>query len=495
MKPITVPSVIKVQSQIKKEFESNREALSDFISTSTIKAMSDFIGCRIAGPGGLYLCSPSGNLNRKSFVLRVLNEILIGRRSGYSEVINFVIKIRNKVRCIVKIDIQGLREAYKYIERNVHDVSKISTNIVESTIIDLMIYLHDLLYLEYNYLRTTIVSDDEISVPDGTSYIEVDEFGELFPNNGNPQFYEVVQGKGGDCYLLSALSSLAINSPESIKECFLNKESFKEDKDVRFRFYRVMLGQSDTDDEGVVKMTVTPVSPVIINVPKTSLRYSYNGKDVYAQGEALWVKFIEKAFAIYKSIHGSVIVQPPSNKFSNDILSKWRRPTADKFRSDNIGGGFSSIVISAITKKRTTLRFKPRIPRDKNDKSVKKFSGAYSPSAKATYDYIVRKLEKNLAVTAMTGVMSEVRRKKYAARGRFSPHVYAVLAAGEKDYDGKCYKTITLRNPHATVSTDYLRGANGKFKVNVLDATGGMIVLELNDFMKHFTMIESEKMK
>lgn len=86
-------------------------------------------------------------------------------------------------------------------------------------------------------------------------------------------------------------------------------------------------------------------------------------------------------------------------------------------------------------------------------------------------------------------------KKKYESRGIIPKHSYSVIKASPKIYNQKTYLTITLRNPHATVSTDYIRDEHGKYKVNVIDDSNGLIVLELNDFMKHFTVIDTEKKK
>lgn len=76
-------------------------------------------------------------------------------------------------------------------------------------------------------------------------------------------------------------------------------------------------------------------------------------------------------------------------------------------------------------------------------------------------------------------------------------HVYTVVGVKEKTIQDKTYKYITVRNPYAGRSRDYVQKKDGKFRSRAIIHKNaeqkGYSDIELNDFLNYFSYITIEK--
>ncbi len=135
----------------------------------------------------------------------------------------------------------------------------------------------------------------------------------LFPHE--PSISDIAQGNLGDCYLLSALTSIIHNHPEKIKECMRDNG----DGTVIVRFYNFDRAGNRSENYIKVKKEV----PVYDTVDGRTV-------DAYAQG-SLWVQMIERAYAV----SGMHLYKPPQDREYQDIA-----------------GGFSAAFVEKITGQR-----------------------------------------------------------------------------------------------------------------------------------------------
>lgn len=138
-------------------------------------------------------------------------------------------------------------------------------------------------------------------------------FGKDEPNEN-----DVLQGGIGDCYLMAALSSLAKQQPNVIKENMVDQGDT-----VSVRFYKV--DQSDRNNH--------TFKPKYVTVDKSVA--AIEGKELYNKGK-LWVSIMEKAYA--------------AAGFSGGGDKKATDPT----QMENISGGFSVFAFEALTGKKAT---------------------------------------------------------------------------------------------------------------------------------------------
>ena len=109
--------------------------------------------------------------------------------------------------------------------------------------------------------------------------------GTLFGSSGVPSYHDIAQGAVADCYFLSALGQLALQSPSAIENMFINNG----DGTYTVRFY----------DNGVADYVT-----VNMLLPESGGTFVYAGYYQYGRNAAfgsssnvLWVALAEKAYA------------------------------------------------------------------------------------------------------------------------------------------------------------------------------------------------------
>ncbi len=288
----------------------------------------------------------------------------------------------------------------------------------------------------------------------------------LFPTKGKPDIIDVKQGYTDlDCYFLAAIIAVLKQNPEKIMNCFpdykgLSEEEvyakFNSDPTIRIRFFKVK----------IVGNMYVPNGTVDIIVDKTVLR----------KKGAAWVRFLEKAYSIYKA--------KKCDGYGEEIPDKEFADKKIKSRIiDGIYGGDSGSVIVTLTGKKSHTEY---LGTNRERSKFKKFD-KYSEEAIALYDRIERYLRKGKAVTA-----SANRGSTLYKRGLFFQHVYAVIGTEEK----AGYKYVTVQNPYANRSREYSTDSKGNHhSITVIPKEKdkrGRSNVELNDFCRNFEDIEVE---
>lgn len=297
---------------------------------------------------------------------------------------------------------------------------------LERIVILLMQYVYQVLYLEYSSFYHYY----------------------LFPK-GDPEYDDVIQGEIGDCYLLAALSSLCKSreGQKAIKKCFVNRDTIDKNNFVEIKLFSVKVSRSQRitpslDMNGRVhglklgqcyeRMKSEPNGSILIKFDK-------NERGAFAHGNALWVKFFEKAFEAYRE--GSNIVAADTNDMTvQTYIKNWHNRM-----SDALDSGTSDIVLTAITGK--TSYSIQLVNKSSNN------SDYYTPNELSIYNTIKKKLDKKLAVTA-------------GKRGnsKDSNHMYSVISLGESSEQNDYLKLI-LFNPLGRKETIGLKAFVGNFVV------------------------------
>ena len=105
--------------------------------------------------------------------------------------------------------------------------------------------------------------------------------GKLF--SAEPDVTQVKQGYLGDCYFITAVSSLVQRAPDKIKEMMEDKGDY-----VNVKFY---------NDQG--KRSTVKIKKSVVKYTNGSTKNT--GDDSYSRG-SLWIKILEKAYATFKNI-------------------------------------------------------------------------------------------------------------------------------------------------------------------------------------------------
>jgi hypothetical protein len=153
----------------------------------------------------------------------------------------------------------------------------------------------------------------------GVGYQYVPASGTLFGSSGMPSYNDVAQGEDADCYFLSALGQLAIQSPAAIESMFTNNG----DGTYTVRFF----------NNGVASyVTVNDDFPMNSNGTFLYADYYQNGQPngITSSTNILWVALAEKAY-------------------SQLAEEGWSRPGQALNSYDSIGYGNPATVIAQIT--------------------------------------------------------------------------------------------------------------------------------------------------
>lgn len=260
--------------------------------------------------------------------------------------------------------------------------------------------------------ETRLLKEKQIPVLEKNT-IYINDVSDLFPN-GNPSVIEIKQGHVGDCYLLSALTALAITNPNAIKSCFLSASN----TEVIMVFYKIKVKRSGN------KTLYIPDGKMIIKLNASTLLSSCN------QSDALWVKFFEKGYAIFRKKGGDPIVakgrhlSEKTSKRGNESLAQ-------------LSGGQSSATMTAITGK--PAEYIDRI-KSKNKAAFSEKSGEYNEQAIKLYNTISTKLRsgKGVGVSFKSGVKDKNSKRLQTG------HAYAITDIG---WERNQYIYVTIRNP------------------------------------------------
>ena len=286
-------------------------------------------------------------------------------------------------------------------------------------------------------------------------------------DKGKPKYYDISQFKIDDCYLLSALTTLAKVDPLSIRDCFTKVQNGK----VTVRFFKVELKLLSSTDS-LIKIKCIPKSPVFIEMDLSFLSKSNTVSKA-------WVKLMEKAYAIYRAKHFD-----PAKAIARVVSFNFGR---DKTLTDTVGWGNSSVVMCAITGHPSEFNFK-RAKKPKN----KAFSGNYDKKANKLWEDINQSLRNRKGVTvifkskpkpldgSITGITQE------NIEGIVKMHVYAVLNTFEEG--GIRY--IEFRNPWGEEhKTSFGYEVSKKSKAKQKNEKS-VFCVELNHLMEYLQMID-----
>ena len=247
----------------------------------------------------------------------------------------------------------------------------------------------------------------------------------LFVNGDEPKASDVKQGLARDCYLMAILISLCDSKTgrESIKKCFVNKETFLKDNYVKIRLYKVQLTYDHSKEQKrilakkngrtIIKLDKSELGE--IKFPNCEISF-HNAKNVP------WVKLLEKAFTVYRT--NSFVDYDKNNKDIDEqlksIVIHWNNYGEKEVKILNIEEGYGNIVSCAITGC-NAYSCEKNNENYKNDKDYKNL-----------FETIKKKLNKGLPVTVS---------KKNSDSRR---HLYSVCSVNEENGE----KTIVIRNPY-----------------------------------------------
>lgn len=425
MKNISINSASKIQNLIRQKCRK--------IDTKIKNDILIFLNLEI-NSNGINLLEDNDKsrfkFNLLSKCLTSCLELEISKKT--ESILNSVLSLLSNIKTL-----KALKTACKKIDTLVNknialESESINNSELESLVILFLQYVYQVLYLEYSNFYHCY----------------------LFPS-GDPDYKDIKQGNIGDCYLLAGLSSLCQTSKgkKAIKKCFINRDTINEDSFVNISLFQAVLSvanlQKSIDRSGKIhtkagqlpiRIRVDRGNKIIFTIPKDSIKFSY------ALGDALWVKFLEKAFELYR-IDKSVSSKC-TYKFIKDYIQMWNNPSS-KF----LDSGTSDIVITAIAGS-TSYAIKLA------EVGQKSPLDDYSLNELAIYNTIKKKLSKGLAVTAgKKGTSTDDR------------HMYSILAVGESA-DARDYIKLKLYNPH-----------------------GFKVIVGLHEFAKDFNEINVESSK
>ena len=316
----------------------------------------------------------------------------------------------------------------------------------------------------------------------------------LFPHA--PCITDVAQYGTGDCFLLSAVSSILQTKPDYIREMMIDK-----------------------GNTAVVRFYVGPNQPRYYEVKK-------DVSDNCAKGP-LWMQVLEKAFCYFRLDHGvGVKVQDMPITRENEAWAMDQIELGDTTIAD---GGTLAEAMKALTgkqgevtgtgarpssfiaKKKAMLKRSEKDTRGISEETLKQlpYSGEYDTNAMNVLKEIQRGLGDGHFVTTGTfdfkPLMKDFATKDvkdhHVIDGLVGGHAYSVVGVeprivenynGTKKYEGWFIK---LHNPWGEISRNLQKEAPGAdFKMK--DASeSGIIEMELNDFLMTFNQVSVGKLK
>lgn len=156
-----------------------------------------------------------------------------------------------------------------------------------------------------------------------------------------PTITDIKQGHLGDCYLLTALSSIVSTAPQTIQDMMKDNG----DGTITIAFYKPVETETTATVDGQPATTTTTTRKrqyvtVTKDVPKLK-----GGADAFAK-DILWVQLFEKAYAVSG-------IQPQKQKEDGDntdtvVLKE------NQVDYEHISGGRPEMVVSAITGQETS---------------------------------------------------------------------------------------------------------------------------------------------
>lgn len=288
----------------------------------------------------------------------------------------------------------------------------------------------------------------------------------LFPHEPSPN--DIKQGGGvEDCFMLSALASIAANDPQKIKD------AMKDNGDtVTVRFFD---GENKT--------------PVYITVNKTINKIG--GTNAYASS-SLWVQMIEKAYVGYLN---TVVAprKPHEKKLANGYEAINRGMTRDfmnAFDKDKKYRTYDFAFGSELGKVEDFYKI------DKNGDLTNHPDG-YMPHEEELYKFFAKHVNDKKEVLTVGSASRDKDRQDYVKdHGIRTGHAYSVMKVFEANVDGKIKKFVQLRDPYATFRSKYNENGELVNDSSIVSATVnagvdnmGTFNLELTDFQKMFTSI------
>lgn len=313
----------------------------------------------------------------------------------------------------------------------------------------------------------------------------------LFPHL--PSQDDPAQGNVGNCYMLSALSAIAMQNPDLILDAM--RENAPEDdpaglmrNTVTVRFYN--------DKNEPVYVTVDKQIPYTDHVKPGGTNHII--EDSYARG-ALWVQILEKAYALSGLHKGGLAKSEAGRQAAYTDIEDGQQKA---FIRHLLGSGAAAIKASNSEYESPRGGYYNTHPMDDTAFSnrltddAERFDKPYTKKELAFAEAIEKACASQKIVTCSTreeGVLVDDKDKVILSKGPdgsvatatiedagiFSGHAYS-LTGIEKKADDRYF--VTVRNPHK-------RGGvierNGKLQVS--PRASGYVTLELHEFEKCFT--------
>ena len=281
----------------------------------------------------------------------------------------------------------------------------------------------------------------------------------LFPHEPSPN--DVKQRTTCDCYMMSALSALALQEPDYIKKSMKDNGNT-----VTVRFF---------DPEN---------KPIYITVKKEIT--TYLGMAQKNAVDSLWVQMIEKAFAV---LYGNIGVQDRNRTGARDtgdrsyaaldyqdsfaFLKRFKGP-----EYENTGGSVS-LLPSEDYKEFEDEQHRGIATHQAPNSDI------YSGTAERLYDNFATRIGQKEIITV--GISRAV---KNVPSGFHVSHAYAVMKMFSKEVGGRTRHYIRLRDPYGAFTVDYNEQGQSKNTglVTPLESTStmGTFDLEWNAFLNTF---------
>ena len=325
--------------------------------------------------------------------------------------------------------------------------------------------------------KNDVVEDQGAEYQPPYIFKNISENEKLFPHGNMPNASDIHQGAVGDCWLLAALSSLAASDPQAIKDCFIEDEQDRSLITVRLRKVKRL------NDRYVA------CGPMDIQLNKSEAKTNdpYLTSAFY-DNNALWVRLLEKAFAVYLRDHG----------FKKSENAKYQ------MRKDLHGALNPDAVITAITKRPAKLK---QISKQTSEQTAEQTTEPINEQQiMATFNSIKKAVEKHQAITAAS-------HRSLRVSGLPQTHAYSVLGIIERTEPTTVHDTdnqqegrkkienflksknislksnnkyIILRNPHAGKGVFLEKGAE---KGRIIYGADGICIIENSSFCELFPNI------